>query len=127
MQIDNVSSENIINQYASAKHNADGAFSKTLEKATENAATAADDAKLKATCKEFEALFLNYMYTQMRDTIPENSLIGESSGEKIMQSMLDTELTKNMANAGGIGLGNMIYKQLSMSMKAKPKNDLGAI
>jgi flagellar protein FlgJ len=34
-----------------------------------------------------------------------------------MQSMLDTELTKNMANAGGIGIANMIYKQLSMSNK----------
>ncbi len=120
MQIDGISSDSIISQYSAAKNSADGTFSKELEQATKTgkvANTAKDDAKLKATCKDFESMFLNYMYTQMRETVPENTLYGSSSGEKIMQSMLDTELTKNMANAGGIGIANMIYKQLSMSNK----------
>ena len=120
MQIDGISSESIVSQYSAAKNSADGTFSKELEQATKagkTVATAEDDAKLKETCKLFESMFLNYMYTQMRETVPDNTLYGSSNGEKIMQSMLDTELTKNMANAGGIGIANMIYKQLSMNNK----------
>ncbi|MBP2633602.1 MAG: Flagellar protein FlgJ [Firmicutes bacterium] len=120
MQIDGISSESIVSQYSAAKNSADGTFSKELEQATKagkTVATAEDDAKLKETCKLFESMFLNYMYTQMRETVPDNSLYGTSNGEKIMQSMLDTELTKNMANAGGIGIADMIYKQLSMGNK----------
>jgi flagellar protein FlgJ len=36
-----------------------------------------------------------------------------SSGEETMQSLLDTELTKDMAKAGGMGLADMLYRQLS--------------
>lgn len=119
MQIDGISSGHLINQYASAKQNADGKFADALEEASKTAKETKDDAKLKAACKDFEAMFLNLMYTKMRETVPENTLYGVSQGEKIMQSMLDTELTQKMANAGGIGLGAMMYKQLSMSYSAK--------
>jgi len=74
--------------------------------------TAAKDKKLQSACEGFEEMFLNLMYSKMRDTVPENSLFGSSNGEKIMQSMLDTEMTKQMAKAGGIGLADMLYTQL---------------
>lgn len=85
------------------------------ESAADAIAKRKEDAKLKAACKDMEAVFLNMMLTQMRATVPKGNLIGESSGEKIMQSLLDTELTKNMSQAGGIGLADMLYRQLSKS------------
>lgn len=103
------------------------AFAAKLEKAVEasnksgkDSAAAAiakrkEDAKLKTACKDMEAVFLNMMLTQMRATVPKGNLLGESSGEKIIQSLLDTELTKNMSQAGGIGLADMLYRQLSKS------------
>ena len=84
----------------------------------------ADDAKMKAACKDFEAVFMNYMLSQMRKTVPKNGLIPQSSAQDIMQSMLDTEMTKNMSQAGGIGLADMIYRQLTLannSVKAPNK------
>ena len=34
---------------------------------------------------------MNLMYSKMRDTVPEDSLFGNSNSDKILQSMLDTE------------------------------------
>ena len=77
----------------------------------------AEDKKLREACQGFEEMFLNLMYSKMRDTVPKDTLLGESNGQQIMQSMLDEELTKEMAKAGGVGLADMLYKQLSIGKK----------
>ncbi|MBP2637688.1 MAG: flagellar rod assembly protein/muramidase FlgJ [Firmicutes bacterium] len=83
-----------------------------------SAATAAEDAKLKATCQEMEAVFLNLMLKQMRETVPKGTLLGNTQAEQTFRSMLDTELTKNMAKAGGMGLADMIYRQMTKTAAA---------
>ena len=73
-----------------------------------------DKKKLWNACQDMEAVFLNLMLSRMRATVPKNTLMGEDSNEHdIVQSMLDSEMAKNLAKAGGIGLANMLYKQLS--------------
>jgi flagellar protein FlgJ len=75
-----------------------------------------EDAKLKAACADMEAVFLNILLQQMRRTVPKTGLLGEkSSQQEIMRSLLDSEMAKNMANAGGTGLANMLYRQLTSS------------
>ena len=86
--------------------------SKTTAAAT-STMSAAEEAKLKATCQDMEAVFLNMMMTRMRATVPKDGLLGNSQAEQMLTSMLDTELTKNMAKAGGMGLADMLYRQLS--------------
>jgi len=71
------------------------------------------DAKLKEACREMESVFLNILLQQMRRTVPKEGLLEQSSGEETMQSMLDSEVTKNMAKAGGMGLADMLYRQLA--------------
>ncbi|WP_425058616.1 hypothetical protein SCACP_32740 [Sporomusa carbonis] len=83
--------------------------------AASDPAKRSQDAKLKAACQEMEAVFLNMMLAKMRETVPKSKLLGDSSQEDIMTSLLDTELTKNMAKAGGIGLADMLYRQLSIN------------
>jgi flagellar protein FlgJ len=95
------------NQIPGTKTGATGA---TNQKTT---AAAKTDAKLKAACKDMEALFMNLLLTQMRQTVPKDGLIPDSSATDIMQSMLDTETTKTMAKGRGMGLGDMLYKQLA--------------
>ncbi len=85
----------------------------TAKPAAASGADAKQDAKLKAACVEMEALFLNMLLTEMRKSVPKGGLIQESNQEEIMRSLLDTELTKNMAHAGGTGLADMLYRQLS--------------
>ena len=64
---------------------------------------AADDAKLKKACQEMESVFLNMLLKSMRDTVSKTEIGGNNKQTDIIQSMLDTELTRNMAAAGGTG------------------------
>ena len=53
---------------------------------------------------------------------------GESQGEKIWHSMLDTELMQNVAKSGGVGIADMMYDNLidqvtSQTLAAKGKID----
>lgn len=73
----------------------------------------ADKARLEKACKDFEAIILNQMLSAMRKTVPESGLFEKSFGQKIYQSMSDEELSKNMAHNKGMGLGEMLFQQLS--------------
>lgn len=85
-------------------------------------ANSPEDKKLKAACRDMEAVFLNMLLSKMRATVPKNNLMGDSKKQEIMQSMLDAELTQNMARAGGTGLADMLYRQLAPTVaeQAKP-------
>lgn len=77
------------------------------------------DKELRKACEGFEAMFLNMMYRQMRATVPENTLFGESNAMKIFQDMRDDELMKNVAAGGGIGIADMMYKQLKPQVESR--------
>ena len=72
--------------------------------------------ELRDACKGFEAMFLNIMYREMRKTVPKDPLFGESNAESIFKDMRDTQLMQNVADSGGIGLADMLYKQLAPSV-----------
>ncbi len=75
------------------------------------AAKSQQDKELKEACKGFEAMFLNMMYKQMRATVPEDTLFGESNAQKIFRDMI--------ADGGGLGLADMLYKQLSPQVNGR--------
>jgi murein DD-endopeptidase MepM/ murein hydrolase activator NlpD len=78
--------------------------------------TGADrERELKKAAAEFESLFLNQMLKTMRKTIEKSELFHGGRGEEIYTSMLDEELSKSMAGAGGIGLGDVLLRQLAGS------------
>jgi len=114
MQINGNYSNGVMNKLSSVQTAAEDDFAKHLENATDKAKEAKDDAKLKSVCKDMEAMFLNIMLTNMRKTVQKSTLL-DNSKEEIMTSMLDSEMTKNMANAGGMGLADMLYRQLHVS------------
>ena len=79
---------------------------------TSNISADAEARRLREACQGFEAMFLDIVFKEMRNTVPENTLFGESQGEKIWHSMLDTELMNNVAKAGGVGIADMMYDNL---------------
>ncbi|MCK9294730.1 MAG: rod-binding protein [Desulfobulbaceae bacterium] len=79
--------------------------------------------KLLDACKDFEAILLNKMLSSMRESIPEGGLFEKSYGEKIYQSMLDEEMTKEWAHGKGMGIGELLYKQLSRTIKPSAGED----
>ena len=90
-------------------------FKQTLD----NAINSGQDDELKEACTEFESYFLNMMFKSMRKTVVSNGgIFGKSHAEKIFQDMLDEQMTDKMAKQGGIGLADMMYKQLSRQNNA---------
>jgi len=72
-----------------------------------------EDAKLREAVAGFEAMFINQVLKTMRETISKSELFHGGSSEEIYTSMLDMELSKQMALGGGIGLGRTLMLQLS--------------
>lgn len=124
MRIDSLSNDVALQAQTKAQAQADQSFADKLAKAAGGTAgTTQDDAKLKDACQQMEAVFLNMMYNKMQESVPKSKLFGEDSqAEDIMRSMLNTEMTKNMAKAGGIGLADMIYKQMKQDAAAGKKS-----
>ncbi|WP_051257993.1 rod-binding protein [Desulfovibrio cuneatus] len=70
------------------------------------------DGKLRDACEGFESIFIQRMWEQMRKNVPKEGYL-HSKDEETYQSMFDVELSKKMASAGGIGLAEVLYQQLS--------------
>lgn len=92
---------------------AGGDFRQVLDKAI----AGGEDKQLKEAAKQFEALFVYQMFTQMRQTVAKGGLLEESMGEKIFQGMFDQEVSIKAAEGGGLGLAELIYEQLSRKQK----------
>ncbi len=70
-------------------------------------------ASIKKVSEEFESIFLGYMLKQMRKTVPDDPLFGNSTAKDIFLDMHDEAMSKDLAKAGGIGLAAILYKQLA--------------
>ncbi|MFQ5330207.1 MAG: peptidoglycan DD-metalloendopeptidase family protein [Thermodesulfobacteriota bacterium] len=68
--------------------------------------------ELEKAASEFEALFIHQMLKTMRKSVDKGSLFGNSKGEEIYKSMLDEELSKVMAQGKGMGLREMVVRDL---------------
>ncbi|MGD8835484.1 MAG: rod-binding protein [Desulfobacteraceae bacterium] len=86
------------------------------------AAKTLDDEQLEKTCRDFESLFVSYMMQQMRQTIPEDGIIGRSQAEKIYTGMLDNEIAKTVSHNQGIGLARVMYEQMAAIRDDVSKN-----
>ena len=75
------------------------------------------EAKLRKSCKDFEAIILKQLLTTMRKSVPKSGLFNDSFADGIYQSMADDELAKNMAHKKGVGFGDALYKKLSGQIK----------
>ena len=81
------------------------------------------DAELRKACEELESVFLEQLLKEMRRTVPKDDLFSGGRGEDVFQSMFDQEIAKKMAGRGGIGLAEILVRQLSR--QAVPPSRLG--
>lgn len=76
------------------------------------AAQPPEDPKLREVSRQYEALFLNQLISAMRKTVVKQGIVPESHGERVYQSMLDSEYAQKMSETDQIGLSHLIYQQL---------------
>jgi flagellar protein FlgJ len=66
---------------------------------------------LRAAAKQFEALFLQMVLKSMRDAMPSNGLL-DSDQTRMFQAMQDQQMAMNMAQGRGVGLSEVLFRQL---------------
>lgn len=71
-----------------------------------------DPEKLKETAQQFEAIFIQQMFKEMRRTIPQDGLIPRGNADEVYTQMQDLEAAKITAQQGGIGLAELMMQQL---------------
>ena len=87
----------------------DPAFADALAKVSPQA-----QAKAKATATDFEAMFLNSMFSQMTTGVKGDGPFGDTPGTGVWRSMLTDQYSKSFAKAGGVGVSDQVYRTLIM-------------
>jgi len=73
-----------------------------------------DDAAMLAAAKEFEAYFIHMMFRAMRTTVDSSrGILPQTQTEEIFRDMIDEETARNMAQSGGVGLAQQIFRQMT--------------
>jgi len=86
--------------------------------------TPTKEAKLREACQGFESVFLSKLFSEMRSTIPKDGLL-HGQYEEQYYSMFDKALCDKMSESGGIGLADMMYRQLKGRVLGKGNNQAG--
>lgn len=71
-----------------------------------------DPAVLREVAGQFEALFIQTMFKNMRDTSLADPIFGQSDQHEMYQDMLDKQYAVEMSSGRGIGLAEMLVRQL---------------
>jgi len=71
-----------------------------------------DPEKLKEAAQQFEAIFIQQMFKEMRKTVPDDGLIQRGNADDVYSQLQDMEAAKITAQQGGIGLADMMMQQL---------------
>lgn len=71
-----------------------------------------DPAALREVASQFEALFVQSMLKNMREASLGDPIFGNSDQHEMYQEMMDQQLAVEMASGKGIGLADMLVRQL---------------
>ncbi|MBR1365835.1 flagellar assembly peptidoglycan hydrolase FlgJ [Bradyrhizobium ottawaense] len=71
-------------------------------------------ARAQKTATDFEAMFLNSMFSQMTSGLKGEGPFGDTPGTGVWRSMLTEQYSKNFAKAGGVGVATEVYRTLIM-------------
>jgi Rod binding domain-containing protein len=75
--------------------------------------------KAKAAAQDFEAVFLNSMFSQMTSGVKGEGPFGDTPGTGVWRSMLTEQYSKSFAQAGGVGISNEVFRTLIMQQAGK--------
>ena len=72
--------------------------------------------EMEKVARDFESVFINKLFESMRKAIPKSDLL-QSSSMDMFQSMMDQEMAKELSKRKGLGMGEMVYNDLSRMNK----------
>ena len=76
----------------------------------------ASQKEMEKVARDFESVVINKLFESMRKAIPKSDLL-DSSAMDMYQTMMDQEMAKEMSKQKGMGMGEMVYNDLSRMNK----------
>ena len=89
--------------------------------ATTRAAGNMTNPKARAAAEDFEAVYLNSMFSQMMTKMDGEGPFGGSQATGVWRSFLTNEYSKAFAKTGGVGLAKHVYSALIAQQEARAK------
>ncbi|WP_438278500.1 flagellar assembly peptidoglycan hydrolase FlgJ [Nitrobacter sp.] len=77
--------------------------------------------KATTTSQDFEAMFLNSMFSQMTAGLKGEGPFGDTPGTGVWRSMLTEQYSKSFAKAGGVGVSDAVFRALIMQQASEAK------
>jgi peptidoglycan hydrolase FlgJ len=74
---------------------------------------------LRGKAQDFEAMFLNSMFSQMTSGIKGDGPFGDTPGTGVWRSMLTEEYSKSFAKSGGVGISNDVFRTLILQQAGR--------
>ena len=75
--------------------------------------------RLHTAATQLEGVFLDMLFSAMRETVPKESIFGkESNAEETFQTMLDEQRSQAVAQSGSFGIAKVLEEQLKQSVLA---------
>lgn len=68
--------------------------------------------KARASAEDFEAVFLNTMFSQMTSEIKGEGPFGDTTGTGAWRSMLTDQYAREFSKSGGVGISNEVFRSL---------------
>ena len=75
--------------------------------------------KATATSQDFEAMFLNSMFSQMTAGLKGEGPFGDTPGTGVWRSMLTEQYSRSFAKAGGVGVSDTVFRTLIMQQASQ--------
>jgi Rod binding domain-containing protein len=75
-------------------------------------------AKARGAAQDFEAVFLNSMFSEMFTDVKGDGPMGGSGASGVWRSFMIDEYSKSFARAGGIGIADQVYGSLLAHQEA---------
>ena len=85
----------------------------SLKKSADGLKASGDEAKVRQFSKDFESLFVQRLLKEMRKSMPKGGLFEKSLSMEWFEDMFYESISKEVAKEKGIGMGAVIYEQLT--------------
>jgi flagellar protein FlgJ len=91
-------------------------------------ASPSPDARLRKTALQLEGIFVQRLFAAMRDTVPDDGLMPQSSAEGTFTSLLDERLAEKVPEqwSGEHSLAQALYKQLRQRLPQATPDSTGS-
>lgn len=82
------------------------------------------DVALHKVAKQFESMFVSLLFKGMRQSnaVFEEGNMGHSNAEKMYRDMYDQQMSLNISEGRGMGIADMVYRQLKGNVKPEQVN-----